>query len=60
MTNLYFAEDSTVFDIAPTLQKTVEKLDENADRFDYLMAFFITVMAEKGYRVSCLYDESNE
>lgn len=59
MTNPYFAEDSTVFILAPILEKTIEKLDENADKFDYLMAFFIAVMAEKGYRVSCLYDENN-
>lgn len=60
MTKPYFAEDSTVFIMAPILEKTIEKLDNSADKFDYLMAFLITIMAEKGYRVSCLYNERDE
>ncbi|KAJ8680017.1 hypothetical protein QAD02_015804 [Eretmocerus hayati] len=55
-----FAEDSNVFTLAPILSQIVEKLDDSADKYDYLMVFIICLMAESGYRVSCLYNEGNE
>ena len=55
-----FAEDSNLIDLAPILSETIEELGESDNKFDFIMAFFITLMAESGYRVSCLYDENNE
>jgi hypothetical protein len=60
MTTPVFAEDSNLLYLAPNLSCTIEKLDENANEFDYIMAFFITIMAESGYRVSCLYNATTE
>ncbi|XP_011502806.1 PREDICTED: uncharacterized protein LOC105366171 isoform X2 [Ceratosolen solmsi marchali] len=55
-----FAEDSNQLKLAPNLLHTIEQLDENANEYDFVMAFLITIMAEYGYRVSCLYNESTE
>ena len=60
MSTPMFAEDSNLITLAPNLLHTIEKLDENADKFDYMMAFLITLMSEKGYRVSSLYDAENK
>lgn len=60
MSNPFLAEDSNLLALAPSLSEIVDQLDKNADKFDHIMAFFIAVMTEFGYKVSCLYDENNE
>ncbi|XP_014220569.1 uncharacterized protein LOC106648311 [Trichogramma pretiosum] len=51
-----FAEDSKLSYLSPNLAEAVSKLNENADKNDYLFAFFITIMSENGYRVASLYN----
>ncbi|OXU16342.1 hypothetical protein TSAR_003003 [Trichomalopsis sarcophagae] len=60
MSTPYFAEDSNALALAPILKNTVDRLSVNADKYDYIMAFFIALMAEGGYRVMCLYDKDTE
>lgn len=60
MSTPYFAEDSNAIALAPILANTVSKMADDADKYDYIMAFLITIMAEGGYRVTCLYDEDTK
>ena len=60
MLNPTLAEDSTPVTLSPSLSDIISKLDEKADKNDYIMAFFIVVMSETGYRVASLYDEESE
>lgn len=60
MSTPYFAEDSNAIALAPILANTIEKLGDNADKYDHIVAFLIAIMAESGYRVICLYNENAE
>lgn len=60
MSNPFLVEDSDSISVSPILSQTIQELDDNADKYDFLMAVFIAIMAENGYRVSCLYDANNE